>query len=166
MFTGYVMCFHSIKPILDNNSKILILGTFPSVKSRELHFFYAHPQNRFWPLMANLLGCSTPLSTNEIKEALLIRNNIALWDIVASCEVEGSSDTKIKNIKYNNIKDILSVSQINAIFTNGKKAYDLLIKSNQNCGLPITTLPSTSPANAQFSFETLKKKWAVILDKI
>ena len=159
------MFIHSINPIFDKMSKILILGTFPSVKSREMKFFYAHPQNRFWPLMAELLGYEPP-TTNEKRTELLIKNNIALWDIVASCETEGSSDTKIKNISYNNINNIVSGSQIKAIFTNGKKAYELLIKSGQDFGLPLTALPSTSPANAQFSFSALLEKWAVILERI
>ena len=106
-------------PVYDENSKILILGSFPSVKSREVNFFYGHPQNRFWPLMARVLGCAVPQSIEE-KKAMLLANGVALWDVLASCEITGSADSSIKNAVPNDLSAILSSANIRRIYTNGK----------------------------------------------
>lgn len=154
--------YHPIPPIYDNSSKILILGSFPSVKSRESEFFYGHPQNRFWKVISALLNTETP-TTVEAKRKLLLNNKIALWDVIGECEINGSSDSSIKNAKANDIGGILSAAEIKAVFTNGKKAYELY---NANIfpitGYPAIYLPSTSPANAAFSFGTLIDKWSII----
>ncbi len=154
--------FHNIPPIYDESSRILILGSFPSVKSREGEFFYHHPKNRFWNVLAAVFSCDTPLSI-ESKKQFLAANHIALWDVVKSCELIGSDDSSIKNVKVNDIGMILDSCNIHRIFTNGGKAYELY---DRFC-LPALQreaikLPSTSPANAAFSLERLIEKWKVI----
>ncbi|MBO7613112.1 MAG: DNA-deoxyinosine glycosylase [Treponema sp.] len=154
---------HPIPPVYDSNSKILILGSFPSVKSREAGFFYGHPQNRFWKVLAALLKDSLPLTLEE-KRAFLILHGIALWDVIASCSITGSSDASIKDVVPNDISHILSAAQVAQVFTNGKTA-DSLYKKYL---LPQTKresicLPSTSPANAAWTFEKLCAKWKKIL---
>lgn len=154
--------YHEFGPVFDSSSKILILGSFPSVKSREEQFYYMHPQNRFWPLLASLLGCETPAKIED-KKAMLLENNIALWDVIASCEIVGSSDTSITNPKLCQVNSILQKAAIRAIFTNGKKAYSLYNKYQKPItGMEAGYLPSTSPANAAFSFDNLKEEWKVI----
>ena len=155
---------HNIPPIYDKNSKILILGSFPSVKSREVQFFYGHPQNRFWRVTAALTGEETPVSIEQ-KRAMLLRNGIALWDVIASCEITGSSDSSIRSVVANELSPLLAVSRIRRVFTNGATADRLyrkylLVKT----GLPATRLPSTSPANAAWSLERLTAEWSVIRD--
>lgn len=154
---------HNIKPIYNNESKILILGSFPSVKSREAQFFYHHPQNRFWKLLSTLYQYPT-LQTIEEKKQFLITNKIAIWDVIQSCTIKGSSDSTIENVIVNDIPYILKHSNIKKIYTNGKKAHQLY----QKYCLPKTHkediyLPSTSPANAQYSFERLLDEWKIIL---
>ncbi|MCI8280741.1 MAG: DNA-deoxyinosine glycosylase [Lachnospiraceae bacterium] len=154
---------HEFEPVYNRNSRVLILGTFPSVKSREQHFYYGHPQNRFWKVIAALTNAPVPASIPEKKE-LLLSNGIAVWDVIASCDIIGSSDTSIKNVIPADIPAVLSNSSIKQIYGNGAKAcqlYDkyLLPKTN----LPIQKLPSTSPANAAFSLEKLIESWQVIV---
>ena len=156
------MIIHPIPPVFDKDSKVLILGSFPSVKSREEGFFYGHPQNRFWKVIANICGEKTPLSISD-KKALLIRNHIALWDVIGSCEIDGSSDSSIKNVTVNDLSRILETADIQAIYLNGKKAEQLYkkylyptLKRNGIC------LPSTSPANAAWKLDTLVQAWKVI----
>ena len=115
---------HPIAPVYNAESEVLILGSFPSVKSRETEFFYGHRQNRFWKVIAALCGEAVPEGTEE-KKALLLRNNIALWDVIASCEITGSADSNIKNAVPNNIMKIINESRIERIYTNGKKADEL-----------------------------------------
>ena len=115
------MTVHPFPPLYDKNSKVLILGSFPSVKSREQKFFYGHPQNRFWKVVSAVLGCETP-STVEEKKTFLLEHGIALWDVIASCEITGSSDTSIKNVIPNDISEILEAGNIKQIFVNGKTA--------------------------------------------
>ena len=115
---------HPIPPVYDKNSKVLILGSFPSVKSRESNFFYGHSQNRFWRVVASVLGEKTPGTTEEKKE-MLLRNNIAVWDVIHSCEISGSADSSIKNAVPNDIGYIIGESRIDRVFTNGQKADDL-----------------------------------------
>ena len=155
--------FHTFEPVFDSNSRILILGTFPSVKSRESGFYYGHPQNRFWRVMAKLLSQPVPCSIEE-KKQLLIQNRVALWDVAASCEIEGSSDSSMTRVVPNDIPKLLSESKITHVFANGKKAaqlYNRLIYPVTE--LEIVTLPSTSPANADCGMENLLREWQVIL---
>ncbi|MBO4979997.1 MAG: DNA-deoxyinosine glycosylase [Clostridia bacterium] len=153
---------HGIAPVYDENSEILILGSFPSVRSRAEGFFYGHPRNRFWRVLASVLGEEVPL-TLEDKRAFLLRNRIALFDVLASCEIEGSSDSSITGAVPNDLAPILSASRITRIFVNGKTAerlYNQYLK--EKTGLCATLLPSTSPANAAFSEERLISAWQEI----
>ncbi len=157
---------HPFPPVFDERSRILILGSFPSVKSRETAFFYGHPQNRFWPLLARLLGERKPESVEE-KTRLLLSRRIALWDVVASCEIRGSSDLSIKNAEANDLSRIFAEAQIRAIFCNGKTSFALYRKLL----LPKTRreaicLPSTSPANAAWNEDRLFDSWKIILQEI
>ena len=150
-------------PVYDENSKILILGSFPSVKSREVNFFYGHPQNRFWPLMARVLGCAVPQSIEE-KKAMLLSNGVALWDVLDSCDIAGSSDSSIRNVKPTDIRKILETVDIKQVYANGNKAGALYKKYQLPLtGMEAVTLPSTSPANAAWSFERLCEAWTQIL---
>lgn len=153
---------HTIGSLFDEKSKVLILGSFPSVKSREQGFFYGHPQNRFWKVLSAIL-CELLPKTIDEKRIMLIKNNIALWDVIASCDILGSSDSSIKNVIPNDISKILDTADIKAIFTNGKTSFNLYNKYI----LPKTDvkpiyLPSTSPANAAFSVEKLIDEWKII----
>ena len=153
---------HPIPPVYDERSEILILGTFPSVKSREAQFYYGHPQNSFWRVAAAVFEQETPRTIEEKKEFLL-RNRIALWDVVASCEIEGSSDQSIRNAVPNDLTPILRTANIRQIFVNGRKAeqlYNQLIAPR--IGRKAVRLPSTSPANAAKSLEQLIREWSII----
>ena len=150
---------HEIEPVFDRHSRILILGSFPSVKSREAGFFYHHPQNRFWKTLAAVTGQETPGSIPEKKEFLL-RNRIALWDVIASCEIQGSSDSSIKNVTANDLTPILAAADIQQIYTNGATAGRLYRKYMEpTLHRSAIVLPSTSPANASYSMEKLTKAW-------
>ncbi|MGN0106086.1 MAG: DNA-deoxyinosine glycosylase [Hominilimicola sp.] len=155
------MEFHTIEPVYDENSQVLILGSFPSVKSRETNFFYGHPQNRFWKVVSAVMGEECPETIAEKKEFLL-RNHIAVWDVIASCDIEGSSDSSIKNVAPNDLSKIYVKSKIKKIFTNGNTAYRLFQK--YNIGKNAVKLPSTSPANASFSLERLIENWRILKD--
>jgi hypoxanthine-DNA glycosylase len=150
---------HPIPPVYNENSKILILGSFPSVKSREQQFFYGHKQNRFWKVLAQILECPVPNDIEEKKE-MLLNNNIALWDVIASCSITGSSDASITDVVPNDLSQILTTADIHAIYCNGNKAYELYQKyiypTNK---IPAIKLPSTSPANASYSLERLAGEW-------
>ena len=113
---------HTIAPVYDENSRILILGSFPSVKSREAAFFYGHPQNRFWRVLAAVLGEETPQTAAE-KKSLLLRHGVALWDVIASCDIAGSSDASITNVVPNDLSRILDAAPVRRIFCNGGTAY-------------------------------------------
>ena len=153
------MIIHPFPPLYNKDSEILILGSFPSVKSREQAFFYGHPQNRFWKVLAAVFEKPTPTSIQEKKEFLLA-NKVALWDVIASCEIEGSADSTIKNARANDLSAILENSRIQKIFVNGstaKKYYDrYLLKQTK---MEAILLPSTSPANAAWSLERLIPHW-------
>ena len=156
------MIIHPFPPLYDENSKILILGSFPSVKSREQNFFYAHPQNRFWKVLSHIFNSPLP-ETVEEKTTFLLKNKIALWDVLASCEITGSSDNSIKNAVANDISQIIYNSKIEKIFINGKTAekyYNKYIKAEIN--QDAVCLPSTSPANAAWTFEKLCNAWGII----
>ena len=155
------MELHTIEPYYNKDSKILILGSFPSVKSRELGFYYAHPQNRFWKVLSNVYN--EEITDLESKKEFLKRNKIALFDVCASCEIVGSSDSSIKNVQANDIDLILKNTNIKKIFVNGKTAYNLyneLIKNKIN--KEAIYLPSTSAANATFSLNELTKAYSII----
>ena len=153
------MIVHPIPPFYSSDSEILILGSFPSVKSRETGFFYGHPQNRFWKVLAALTREEVP-QTIEEKKALLLRNRIALWDVIGSCEIEGSSDASIRNVVPNDLRVILDHAQIRTICVNGKTAYRYYEKyTRQQIGREAVCLPSTSPANAAWSLEKLQAEW-------
>ena len=153
---------HPIPPVFDEHSEILILGSFPSVKSREAAFFYGHPQNRFWRVLAAVRGTEIPQTVEE-KRAFLLREHIALWDVIARCEITGSADASIQNAVPNDLSRILEAAPIRAVFLNGKtadKLYNWFF--GDTIHLPRTCLPSTSPANAAFSTERLIGAWRKI----
>ena len=153
---------HPFSPVYDGESKLLILGSLPSVKSRENAFYYGHPQNRFWDVLAALYGAETP-NTIDGKTDLLLANQIALWDVVFSCDIRGSSDSSIRNVVPNNLQIVLRNSKVRTIFANGKKAAALYQKYQfADTGIEIITLPSTSPANAVWTFERLCEAWKII----
>ncbi len=153
---------HPFDPVFDGNSKVLILGSFPSVKSRENEFYYGHERNRFWRLISALFNESLP-ETVEQKKSLLLRHNIALWDTAASCTVHASSDSSIRNVAANDIKSLLDKTNIARIYANGKTAAQLYNKLVlPSTAVEIVALPSTSPANAAFTLEKLIECWQVI----
>ncbi len=152
--------FHTIEPVYDERSKILILGTFPSPKSREEGFYYAHPQNRFWKVLAHILDIPLPKTKDEKVEALL-SHHIALWDVVESCEISGASDNSIKNALPNDFERINTIANIRAVFTTGYKATEIYSKLLHR---EPTYLPSTSPANCAVSFDILCEKYSEILE--
>ena len=159
------MVVHNIPPLYNQNSEILILGSFPSVKSREAQFFYGHPQNRFWCVLAAVLGCEVPKTIAE-KQEMLLSHHIAIWDVIASCEIVGSSDSSIKNAVPNDISVVLNGSRVKRIFVNGKTAEKYYNKYIfPKIKIAATALPSTSPANAAFSLESLISAWCIILNK-
>lgn len=153
---------HTFEPIFDKNSEILVFGSFPSVKSRENNFYYAHPQNRFWRVVASVYSCPVPKTVEE-KKNMLLSNKIAVWDVIKSCEITGSADSTIKSVIPNDLSEILSVADIKKIYANGKTAQSLYNKYiKKNTGFDIISLPSTSPANAAYSLEKLIKEWKII----
>ena len=154
---------HTISPVYNEHSRILILGSFPSVKSREAGFFYGHPLNRFWKVLANVFQAEVP-GTIEEKKAFLLEHRIAVWDVIGQCEITGASDSSIRNVVPNPISKILETTKIEQIFVNGKKAEQLYqryiypqTKRNAIC------LPSTSPANASWNLEKLTEAWKIVL---
>ncbi len=157
---------HEFAPVYDKNSKVLILGTFPSVKSREMQFYYGHPQNRFWKLLAMLTGWPVPGTIPEKKE-MLLKNGIAVWDVIQSCEIIGSSDSSIRNVVSNDLSQVLAGSSVTRIYANGKTAEKLYNKYvKDQTGMEVMGLPSTSPANAAYSLERLAQSWSQILEVV
>ena len=151
-----------IEPIYDKDSKILILGSFPSVKSREANFFYHHPQNRFWRVLAAVYQDTVPEEIAD-KKAFLKRHQIALWDVIASCNINGSSDSSISDVEVNDLNMIIANSSVKHIYTNGNLADKLYHRYfDAIIDLPVTKLPSTSPANAAYSLDKLLIYWRVI----
>ena len=179
---------HPIPPTFDADSEVLILGSFPSVKSRESGYFYGHPQNRYWKVLAALFGDAVPQTVEE-KRAFLLRHHVAAWDVIASCTIEGSSDASIRDVVPNDLRPILGGSRVRRIFVNGKTAERMFRKYTEPalrawldetaaCApagtedaerfahlLPAVCLPSTSPANAAWSLERLTEAWKVILNR-
>ena len=153
---------HGFGPVWDENSRILILGSFPSVRSREIGFYYGHPQNRFWRVLGRVLNDPVPDATEE-KRAYLLRHGVALWDSVISCEVVGSADAAIKDPEPADLSRVLSRAPIRAIFCNGALSHTLLQKNGSvPAALPVFRLPSTSPANAAWSLDRLVNAWEVV----
>ena len=153
---------HPIAPVYNNDSEILILGSFPSVRSREQGFFYGHPQNRFWKVLSAVYDNALPITIEE-KKGFLISNHIAVWDVIASCEIEGSSDSTIKNVKENDLIPILTSADIRRIYVNGRTAEKMFKKYTQKkIQRDCICLPSTSPANAAWNLERLIESWKVI----
>lgn len=160
---AFIHVRHTIEPVYDENSRILILGSFPSIKSREGKFFYHHPQNRFWKVLAGILEEPVPDTIPE-KKAMLLRHHVAIWDVVASCDIRGSSDASIKNVVPCDLESIIEASQIKYIFTNGGTADRLYRKyCYKKTGIEACKLPSTSPANAAWSLERLLTAWNIII---
>ena len=161
-----VIQIHPFPPLFSEESKILILGSFPSVKSRENQFYYGHPQNRFWKVIAAIFGTDIPTSIDE-KKALILSNHLALWDVIAECEIIRSSDSSIRNVRANDLTVILEHSKVDQIFTNGKTAEKHYIKYIEpQTKIKATVLPSTSPANAAWSLERLIEEWGVHITKM
>ena len=161
---------HPFKPIFDKNSKILILGSFPSVVSRKFGFYYANPQNRFWRVLAQILNAPPPASTEEKIEFLLARR-IAIYDAAICCEIKGSSDAKMTAVVPANLEPIFSGARIVQVFANGGKAHEICEKYLKTqvlnaTGKPPLKLPSTSSANANFSFERLVQEWTVVAEAL
>lgn len=153
---------HPIPPLYNKDSRILILGSFPSVKSREGQFFYHHPQNRFWKVISTVYQQPLPVTVEE-KRKMLLRCNIALWDVIQSCEITGSSDSSIKNVIANDLSEILNTADIRVIYTNGNTAYQLYMKYiYPEIGREAVKLPSTSPANAGSNMDRLVEAWSCI----
>lgn len=164
--SDYQTLSHNFPPVFNQESKILILGTFPSVKSRENLFYYGHPQNRFWKILAGLTKCLVPGTVEEKKEFLL-KNHIAIWDVIESCDIIGSSDSSIKNVVPADLSIILRQAPIRQVYANGGKAYELYQKySYPKVKREIVKLPSSSPANAAFQMERLLQTWNVICEDL
>lgn len=153
---------HPFQPVYDKNSRILILGSFPSVKSRELGFYYGHPRNRFWPILTELF--KTKAETIEEKKNLILSHHLALWDAASSCTISGSSDISIAAVIPNDIPAIMKTSGIERIIANGTKAYEIYMSFiYPKTGIEAVKLPSTSPANAAWSLDDLIKAWGEAL---
>ena len=156
------MIQHPFPPLFGPGSDTLILGSFPSVKSREAMFFYGHPQNRFWRVVAALYGDPVP-QTIEEKKALILSHRLALWDSIASCEITGSSDASIRNAVPTDLSAILANSSVTRIFCNGAQSYRIYCRYQlPRTGIEAVRLPSTSPANAACSLEKLIEAWRII----
>lgn len=154
---------HTIAPVYDENSRILILGSFPSVKSREQGFFYGHPRNRFWKVLAGITEAPVPVAVEE-KKNFLLEHRIAVWDVIAACTIRGSSDASIRDVVPVDLTPILETAKIQRIFTNGSTSDRLYQKYLKPAtGMEAVRLPSTSPANAAFSYEQLCEEWKICL---
>ena len=154
---------HPFSPLFCPDSRVLILGSFPSVQSREQNFFYGHPQNRFWKVVAALFGQDPPQTIPEKKE-LILSHGLALWDSIASCMITGSSDASIRDVRPNDLRIILDHAPIERIYCNGRKSHEMYEKTIlPSLGREAACLPSTSPANAAWSLEKLIAAWSVIL---
>lgn len=163
---GYMHVQHTFEPVFDERSRVLILGSFPSVKSRENQFYYGHPQNRFWKLMALLLQVPAPQTIDE-KKAMLLTHGLALWDVIASCDIKGSSDSSIRNAVPADICRILNAADIHTIIANGGTAFRLYGRYCEPLtNRPAVLCPSTSPANAAFSLDRLAANWKPVMESV
>ena len=166
MSVGAERILHTIPPVFDENSRVLILGTMPSPKSREVGFYYGHPQNRFWRVLAEVFGEPIPVSVEE-RRAFALRNRIALWDVLQSCTIVGASDASIRNAVPNPIGELIRSGGIRAVFTTGKTAGELYRKfCLRETGMEAIVLPSTSPANCRVSLEQLKEEYRKIYEQL
>lgn len=146
---------HDFQPVFDEHSRVLVLGTMPSPKSREIGFYYGHPRNRFWKVMSDVCGEDQP-ETKEEKISFALRNKIAVWDVLAGCEIKGADDSSIRNPVANDMNVILNYADIRAVFATGTKAAQLYKKyCYPKTGIEAIQLPSTSPANCGISYEKL-----------
>ena len=158
------MLLHPIPPVYDRHSRVLILGSFPSVRSREEGFFYGHPQNRFWKVLAAVFSAPVPVSVPE-KKAFLLSHGVALWDVIARCEITGSSDASVRNAEPTDLSVILQSASVRRVYCNGTLAYDLYRRYQLPLtGLEAVRLPSTSPANAAWTESRLREAWRVITE--
>lgn len=156
------MLCHPIPPVFDSYARVLILGSFPSVRSRQEGFFYGHPRNRFWQILGGVFEDDVPRSVEE-KIHFLHRHHIALWDVIASCEISGSADSTIRNVIPTDLAVILSGARIESVFTNGRTAEKLYRKYQLPLtGIPSVPLPSSSPANAAWSLPRLTEAWCIL----
>ena len=154
---------HPFAPVVDQRCRVLVLGSFPSVKSREITFYYGHPQNRFWRVLAAVYGEAVPQKTQE-KRAFVLRHGIALWDVISRCEIAGSADSSIRGAIPNDLPALLAdYPQIKSIVLNGKTAEKVYWKYWKALPLPVYTLPSTSPANAAWTLDRLIEAWGAVL---
>ena len=151
-------------PVYNAESKVLILGSFPSVKSREIAFYYGHKQNRFWKMITSYFGEGIPQSVED-KKNFLFRNKIALWDIATACEIVGSSDSSIKNAEIADLSEILQTAKIEKILLNGTLAYTLFLQKYANLSIKYEKMPSTSPANPRYTVEVWKNALDEVFDK-
>ena len=150
---------HPIPPTFDENSEILILGSFPSSSSREMGYYYGHPRNRFWKVMAALYGEAVPAGVDE-RRSFLLRNRVAAWDVISSCTIMGSSDSSIRDVTANDLRPILSGSSVQKIYVNGKTAEKMYRRYIEpSLGISAVCLPSTSPANAAYTLDRLIEEW-------
>lgn len=153
------MITHPFEPIFAKTSRILILGSFPSAKSRQQNFYYGHPQNRFWKIIAKIFNEKMPELIKE-KTDLIINNNLAIWDVIKSCDIKGSADNSIKNAEIFDMNELIRKTNIRKVIFNGKKAAEEYFKYNEIIeGIEYVTLPSTSPANAVYTFDKLYNIW-------
>lgn len=154
---------HTFPPVCDERSEVLILGTLPSVRSREVNFYYGHPHNRFWKLLAGIYREPVPETTDE-KKTFILNHRLALWDVIEQCDIIGSSDSSIRNVVPADVPGLLAQSHIHTIAANGGKAYELYDRYQRELtGLEAVKLPSTSPANAAWSLERLREAWRPVL---
>ncbi len=155
---------HPFPAVIDGNSRILILGSVPSIKSVEGNFYYMHPQNRFWRVLSSLFNTDLYSMSVEERKSFLLSHHVALYDSVEECDIEGSSDSKISNVTPADIQSLVDCSQISHIFCNGKASYNVFLKYHPTLSPIASILPSTSPANAVFTLDKLISEWKVILD--
>ena len=155
-----------LPPLYGARAKALILGSFPSPKSREQGFFYGHPQNRFWPLMASLTGEPVPAWQDiEAKKAIILKHGLAVWDTIGACDIRGASDASIRNVEPNDVAALIRKLGVQAVFCNGASAFSLYQKHlAEQTGFAAIQLPSTSPANAAWSLDRLTEAWGAILE--
>ena len=158
---------HTIEPVFDERSRVLILGTFPSPKSREVGFFYGHPQNRMWRVLAAVMGEERVPQTVAERTAFLLRNRIAMWDTIARCTIEGASDASIRDAVPNDLARILNAAPIGAVFTTGVKAHELYVRYQlRQTGIPDVRLPSTSAANATWTLARLIEAYQAVAEAV
>lgn len=153
---------NAFPPCCAPNARVLILGSYPSPLSFESGFYYGHPRNRFWPLMARLMGRETPVTVPE-KRLFLRESGLGLWDVLQNCDIKGASDASIRNPIYQPVELLVARSNIQAVFFNGTQAHRLFLQRGISLSVPSFRMPSTSPANAAFSMERLEKEWSTLL---